>query len=139
MTFVLDNSLAMAWCFVDEQTPVTTGLLDLATETGAFAPSLWPYEAANALAMALRRQRIQPAEYTQLIDFLRSLPVTLDTASMDRAWDASAALATRFRLSVYDAAYLELAQRTGLPLATLDRPLRMAAATLGIPTLGLTG
>ena len=137
MSFVLDNSVALAWCFEEEQTPAVMALLDRVAEHGAVAPLLWPLEALNGLLVAERRQRLDAARRARLTGFLRALPVVLDSETAERAWAASAALAERFRLSVYDACYLELAQRRRLPLATLDRPLRDAAASLGIEALGL--
>ena len=121
MSFVLDNSVALAWCFADEQTPAVMALLDRVTETGAMAPSLWPLEAMNGLLMAERRGRLSAAQRVAMAGFLRALPVRLDEETAERAWEASAELAERFRLSVYDAAYLELAMRRGLPLATKSR------------------
>lgn len=137
MSFVLDNSVALAWCFEDEQTPAVMDLLDRVTETGASAPLLWPMEALNGLLVAERRRRVDAATRTQLATFLRELPIALDPDTADRAWEATAQLAERFRLSVYDAAYLELAQRRRLPLASLDRDLRDAAAATGVDLLGV--
>jgi predicted nucleic acid-binding protein len=137
LTFVLDASVAIAWCFVDEQTPAVMALLDQVTETGAIAPVLWPIEVTNVLAVSLRRKRIDATEFGDLAAFLRMVPVALDAETTARVWTDAATLANRFGISVYDATYLELARRRGLPLATLDRPLRVAAAALGIETLGL--
>ncbi len=91
----------------------------------------------NALVVAERRNRIDAAKRAVYASFLRRLPIALDTDTTSQVWDATAALAVQFRLTVYDATYLELAQRRRLPLATLDRPLRTAAAALGIEALGL--
>lgn len=137
MSFVLDNSVALAWCFEDEQTPAVMDLLDRVTETGASAPLLWPLEALNGLIVAERRRRLNAAKRTQLATFLHELPITLDLETADRAWEVSARLAERFKLSVYDAAYLELAQRRQLPLASLDRDLRIAATASGVEVLGI--
>ena len=135
MTFVLHNSIALAWCFQDEQTPEILALLDRVAESGAIAPLLWPLEALNGLLMAERRRRLTAEQRTTLASLLQDLPITLDDETATRAWAQTGALAERFALSVYDAAYLELAHRRCLPLATLDRPLRTAAATLGLPLL----
>lgn len=137
MTFVLDNSVALAWCFEDEQTPAVMALLDRVTETGATAPMLWPLEALNGLLAAERRRRLNAARRTQLAALLQALPVTIDNETADRAWAATAQLAERLGLSVYDAAYLELAIRRELPLATLDRALRTAAVGRGLEVLGV--
>lgn len=135
MTFVLHTSVALAWCFQDEQTPETLALLDRVAETGAIAPLLWPLEALNGLLMAERRRRLTGEQRHTLAALLRDLPITLDDETATRAWAETAALAERFALSLYDATYLELAHRRRLPLATLDRPLRTAATALGLPLL----
>ncbi len=137
MSFVLDNSVALAWCFEDEQTQAVMDLLDRLTETGASAPLLWPVEALNGLMMAERRRRLNATKRAQLTTFLRDLPVALDLDTAERIWTATAPLAERFKLSVYDAAYLELAQRRQLPLASLDRDLRNAAVATGLEVLGV--
>jgi predicted nucleic acid-binding protein len=136
VSFVVDNSVALAWCFEDEHTRQVMDLLDRVAETGAFAPSLWPLEALNGLLMAERRRRIHAARRERLAGFLRALPVTLDIETVDHAWTTTVRLAERHRLKVYDAAYLELAQRRKLPLATLDVDLIKAAKVLGTPVLG---
>jgi predicted nucleic acid-binding protein len=136
VSFVLDNSVALAWCFEDEQTEPIMDLLDRVAVTGAFAPSIWPLEALNGLLMAERRKRLDGKRRQRLAGFLRGLPVTLDTETADQAWTATARLAERHRLTLYDAAYLELAQRRRLPLATLDEDLIKAAKALGMTLLG---
>ena len=139
MTFVIDSSVALTWCFAEERTAETVALLDRVTDSGATAPSLWPLEILNALLMAERRKRVDFAKRHELIDALQSLPVTLDTETAAQAWITANRLAERHCLTVYDAAYLELAQRLDLPLATLDADLRKAASALGIPLLGVPG
>lgn len=137
MSLVLDASMALAWCFEDEQTPAVMGLLDRVTETGGVAPLLWPLEALNGLLAAERRRRVAPEKRATLAAFLRDLPITLDGDTAERAWDATARLATHFQLTVYDATYLELAHRRRLPLASLDQDLRTAAKASGIDVLGV--
>jgi predicted nucleic acid-binding protein len=136
LSFVVDNSVALAWCFEDEHTQPIMDLLDRVAETGAVAPSLWPLEALNGLLMAERRRRLDTKRRQRLAGFLRDLPVTLDAETADQAWTATARLAERYRLTLYDAAYLELAQRRKLPLATLDQDLIRAGKALGIALLG---
>ena len=136
MSFDIDNSVALAWCFEDEHTAPVIALLNRVTEHGAFAPALWPLEAMNGLLMAERRQRLDARRRDSLAGFLRALPINLDEETADKAWTATIRLAERYRLSVYDAAYLELAQRRKLPLATLDRDLIKAAKAVGVPLLG---
>ena len=136
MSFVLDNSVALAWCFEDEQTKTVLDLLDRVTQTGASAPMLWPLEALNGLFAAERRRRLDAVRRAKLAGFLRALPIRLDAETAGQAWEATARLAERFRLTVYDAAYLELAHRRQLPLASLDKELRHAATALGVEVLG---
>ncbi len=136
MSFVLDNSVALTWCFEDERTPATTALLEQLGQSGALAPMLWPLEALNGLLVAERRGRLDAARRHILAGFLVALPVKLDDETARQAWTATAALAERFNLSSYDAAYLELAHRRNLPLASLDRELRAAAGALGLTVLG---
>ena len=137
MTFVVDSSVALSWCFDDERTPETRALLERIGETGASAPQHWPAEVLNGLMMAERRQRIGPDQRRRLADFLRDLPIVLDAETVDQVWSAAQTLAERFRLTVHDAIYLEQARRRQLPLATLDRALRAAASSLGVSVLGL--
>jgi len=135
VSFVLDNSVALAWCFEDEQTPPIMALLDRVVETGAMAPLLWPLEALNGLLVAERRRRLDAAKRAELARLLRALPITLDDETADKSWGDTLRLADAFRLSVYDATYLELAQRRRLPLASMDRALCSAAAALGVVVL----
>ncbi|HEV2099725.1 MAG TPA: type II toxin-antitoxin system VapC family toxin [Stellaceae bacterium] len=136
MNFVLDNSVALTWCFEDERTPVTMALLEQVGESGALAPMLWPLEALNGLLVAERRGRLDAARRHILASFLAALPIKLDQETPNQAWTATAELAERFNLSSYDAAYLELAYRRNLPLASLDGDLRVAARALGLAILG---
>jgi len=139
MSFVLDSSVALTWCFEDEASSVCDALLARLSDDGAHAPSLWPLEVLNALAMAQRRGRLAAAAYQDRLSFLESLPITLDEQTAEQAWTATQRLAERHRLTLYDAAYLELAQRLELPLATLDADLRNAASAAGVALLGMAG
>ena len=136
MSLVLDNSVALAWCFEDKQSPAVMELLDRVAETGAVTTLLWPLEASNGLQAAERRRRLDAHRRATLIAFLRELPISLDAHTAEQAWGTTAALAERRRLTLYDAAYLELAQRRRLPLATLDRELADAATAEGVAVLG---
>lgn len=136
MSLVVDSSMALTWCFEDERTPAAEALLDQVAENGAVAPTLWPLEVLNGLAMAERRGRVDAARRQRLAGFLRDLPIVLDHETAAQAWTVTAHLAERCRLTLYDAAYLELAQRLNLPLATLDQDLRAAAGSLGVPLVG---
>ena len=135
MSFVVDNSVALVWCFEEEQTPGVMSLLDRVAETGAVAPQLWPIEALNGLLSAERRGRIDPERRQRLMGFLRDLPIKLDDETVPRLWTDTARLAERHRLTAYDAAYLELAMRLRLPLATGDKALIAAAGNEGITLL----
>lgn len=115
--------------------PAVMALLDRFAATGATALMLWPLDALNSLLMAEHRRRIEPEKRQELARLLRSLPITLDEETAAQAWENTARLADRFRLSIYDATYLELAERRRLPLATLDRDLISAAAALGVERL----
>jgi predicted nucleic acid-binding protein len=99
------------------------------------APLLWPLEALNGLLVAERRRRLDAAKRAELAGLLRALPITLDDETADKSWGDTLRLAEAFRLSVYDATYLELAQRRRLPLASMDRALRTAATALGVEVL----
>lgn len=132
MSFVLDNSVALAWCFEDEQTPAIMAVLDLVTEMGAVAPQLWPVEALNGLLVAERRGRISAPLRARLAGFLQALPIAIDNAMAERVWAATAPLAERHGLTAYDAAYLEVALRLALPLATTDAALVGAAREAGV-------
>jgi len=108
-----------------------------ARDTGAIAPSHWPLEVLNGLAMAERRRRIDAHRRQHFAEFLRDLPVEIDSETVAQAWSVTSRLAAHHRLALYDSAYLELALRLGLPLATLDRDLRAAGDALGVTLLGV--
>jgi predicted nucleic acid-binding protein len=138
VSLVLDASVTLAWCFDDEMTTATEAVLDHVSEAGAVAPGLWRLEVANALQAALRRKRISADFRDGSLATLARLPIAIDADADTYAWTTTLRLADRFGLTVYDATYLELAQRRSLPLATLDKPLREAAAILDVALLGET-
>lgn len=135
MSLVVDNSIALAWCFADEQTEPIMALLDRVTEVGAVAPQLWPIEALNGLLAAERRGRVNRVRRQRLAGFLQQLPITLDDETASRIWTAAAQLAEQHRLTAYNATYLELAMRLGFPLATGDKALMAAARDAGVALL----
>jgi predicted nucleic acid-binding protein len=137
VTFVLDASITLAWFHKDERTSALEGLLLRAMESGPWAPSLWPLEVANGFQQSVRRGRITLVQRNAALSALALMPVAIDPETGIQAWSTTLDLSTRYSLTVYDAAYLELAMRRGLPLATLDRVLRAAAAASGVPLLGL--
>jgi predicted nucleic acid-binding protein len=113
-------------------------LLERVAEDGAFAPQLWPLEVVNGLLIAQRRGRIDAAKRRHLAGVLRALPISIDEETGVQVWSATQTLADSHRLSIYDAAYLELALRLGIPLATGDRALAAATRALGAPLLPAT-
>jgi predicted nucleic acid-binding protein len=136
VTFVVDSSVALSWCFEDERTPATAALLERVGEAGAVVPQHWPAEVLNGLMMAERRRRIDADRRRRLAGFLGDLPLVMDADTNAHLWGTTQRLAETFRLTVYDAIYLELAHRRRLALASLDRDLCDAAAALGVPILG---
>ncbi len=130
--FVLDCSVAMAWCFEDETNPYTEAVLQDLADAGAVVPSIWPLEVANVLLVAERRKKISKAQSRRFVELLQSLPIDVDEVSTARAWDGVLSLAREQYLSAYDAAYLELAMREGLPVATADNDLKKAAKRCGV-------
>jgi len=135
MSFVLDCSVTMAWCFEDERTVATDALLERVIADGAHAPALWPVEVCNVLLSAVKRKRI-PADAVSIVaQRIASLPITVDTASADIVWNNTLQLAQHYALTSYEACYLELAQRKALPLATLDAGLRKAAVAVGVAVI----
>jgi predicted nucleic acid-binding protein len=133
--FVLDCSVAVAWCIDDEAAPATDALLDRARDEGAWVPGLWPLELANVLLQGVRRGRLSANEATARLEILRTLPIQIDEETAGRAWRETLALARTENLTAYGAAYLELALRRGLPLATKDAALRAAALRSGVEPL----
>ncbi len=136
MSLVIDSSITLAWLFEDERSPAADAVLRHVAESGAVAPSLWRLEVANALQMAVKRKRITAAFRDASIADLQALEVNIDAETDRHAWTTTLQLAEQCRLTLYDAAYLELARRLGLPLATLDEELRTASAALGVTRLG---
>ena len=135
MAFVLDCSMTMAWVFSDEANEFTEALRESLLKENAVAPVLWPIEVGNVLLVAMRRGRIAREDWVRIRDDLSALPIDIDPDSYERVLDTVLPIADEYGLSVYDAMYLELALRRGLPLATLDRKLIEAANTAGIETL----
>jgi predicted nucleic acid-binding protein len=136
MSFVLDSSITLAWIYADETTDAVMRVFDLLRREGALVPGLWRLEVANVLQMGMRRNRHNQAFRDAALADLTLLPIQVDPETDLRAWGATLELAARYRLTVYDAAYLELAVRRNLPLATLGEDLRRAAAAEKIKLLG---
>jgi len=139
VSLVLDSSATLAWVYSDETTAAIRHVFDLVSEGGAWVPGLWRLEVANILEMGVRRGRHDAAFRDATLADLSLLPVSLDGETDRQAWGATARLAERHCLTLYDAAYLELALRRRLPLATLDGELRAAAMAEGVVLLGEEG
>ena len=129
MSFVLDSSVALSWLMPDEANERTDALADALEQANAHVPAIWHLELGNALLMAQRRKRISDSEFRRCVAALSALPIEVDSAA-ELAGVLS--IARRLGLTSYDAAYLELAQRRGLPLATLDDKLRQAGKALKV-------
>jgi predicted nucleic acid-binding protein len=136
VSLVLDSSATLAWVYSQETTEAISEVLARLTDRGAWVPSLWRLEVANVLEMNVRRGRHDAAFRDAALADLAVLPISIDAETDRQAWGATVRLAARHRLTLYDAAYLELAQRRGLPLATLDKELRDAATAEGVILLG---
>ncbi|MCY3591937.1 MAG: type II toxin-antitoxin system VapC family toxin [Acidobacteria bacterium] len=136
MAFVLDASMTLAWVFPDEATETTDRLLESLLERQAYAPGLWPIEVANAFLAATRRRRLEASRWPWIRHSLDSLPIAVEPVDPTRVGSAVLELAHDRGISVYDAMYLELALRMGLPLATLDERLAAEARAVGVEALG---
>lgn len=134
--FVLDCSVTMAWFFLGEATPATDALLDQLNLGGhAVVAQHWPLEVGNTLLMGERRKRSTPADSAHFLGILGALAIETDKETGANATSATLALARSHGLTLYDGAYLELAMRRKLPLATLDKELRAAAKKVGVKCL----
>lgn len=135
MNFVLDASVALSWCFEDEGGSYAADVLEALDQGEAVVPGLWLLEIANGLLVAERKGRIGAPDAHEARRLLSALPIAVDPVARRRSFDVTPLLARSHGLSAYDAAYLEVALRYGVPLATLDGPLRAAAEEEGIELL----
>ena len=137
--FVLDNTVTMAWCFTDEAGEFSETLLNRLSDLTdtALVPALWLYEVVNVTEMAVRKGRISKDKATAFIESLTDLPIEVEDLSRTEVFGSVRAVAERYRLTSYDAAYLELAIRHRLPLAALDRDLNNAARAAGVELVQL--
>jgi len=136
MSLVLDSSATLAWVYADEIAQPIRRVIDLVGEHGAWVPGLWKLEVANILEMGIRRGRHHAAFRNATLADLALLPISVDAETDRQAWGATLQLPERHRLTLYDAAYLELALRRGLPLASLDAELRRAAQAERVVVVG---
>ena len=131
--FVADASIAIGWVHPGQATTQTAAMLDAITNGVALeVPALWPLEVSNALTVLARRRKITDDEKLTALGWLGSLPIRIDHGIASLAFSRLSDLAAAYQLSVYDAAYLELAQRRQLPLGCKDGPLRDAAKRAGV-------
>ena len=132
MTLVVDASVTLAWFFKDERDAKVDALLTRAAASGMHVPAHWALEIANGFRIAIRRGRFDQASRQESILQLERMPIVVDVETSEHAWHATLRLADAFELTPYDAAYLELAQRLRVPLATNDAALRKAALAAAV-------
>lgn len=134
--FVVDASMTLASCFQEESTPFSEAVLDLLPGDGeAVAPAMWPLEVADALLVAEPRKRLTTTDVSAVLKRIVDLRISVEPIRTHDAFGTILFLARKERLSEYDASYVELALREGLPLATLDRQLRDAVRNNGVPLI----
>jgi predicted nucleic acid-binding protein len=131
--FVVDNSVVMSWCFKDETNQYADAVLDCLSETTAFVPAVWPFEVVNVLLVAERKKRLSEADSVRFITLLSQLPIIVAHEGPQRMMKDVLALARSNNLSSYDASYLDLSMRKGIPIATLDNSLIEAAKKTNVP------
>jgi len=130
MSLVIDSSSALAWIYADEINPASRRILETVIDSGAWVPNIWPLEIGNSLHAAMVHGRIDRNFRDAALADLQLMDIKVDDETSKYAWSTSLHLAEKFKLTLYDACYLELAQRKNLPLASLDRELRLAAKAL---------
>jgi predicted nucleic acid-binding protein len=129
---VLDNSVVIAWCFPDEKNSYAIKVLRSLASCTAIVPALWASEAANVFIVGERKKCSTAADTSIWTQFLAALPITIDNQNIGRLFNDVLNVARIHNLSAYDAAYLELAMRKAIPLATLDAKLKAAAKAAGV-------
>ena len=133
--FVVDNSVVMSWCFKDETNSYADIVLNMLTKVSAVVPSIWPLEVVNVLLSAERQKRLSKSDSMRFLTLLSQLPIFVEYERPEKMMKELLALARNSKLSSYDASYLDLAMRKGLPIATLDNKLIEAAARNDVPIL----
>jgi predicted nucleic acid-binding protein len=136
VSLILDSSVTLAWILSEETSPAAQRVFQEVAASHAWVPWLWRLEIADVLEMGVRRGRHSAKFRDDTLEDLAQLPIRTDPETERHAWDAALRRASRHKLTVYDAAYLELALRRGLPLATLDKELRTAAAKQSVKLFG---
>lgn len=132
MSIVVDCSLALNWVMPDEGSGQAEAVLERVVARGGVVPPLFKIEIGNALLTGVRRRRITAALFDRALERIGELPLQTDTQGAERLWTTCVDLASKYDLSLYDAVYLELALRVGLPLATFDKKLEQAAVKAGV-------
>jgi predicted nucleic acid-binding protein len=132
--FVVDNSVVMSWCFKDETNNYADTVLGRLTEIVAVVPSIWPLEVVNVLLVAERQKRLTESDSIRFLTLLSQLPILVEYERPEMMKELLA-LARSNNLSSYDASYLDLAMRKGVPIATLDSKLIEAAKRIDVPIL----
>ena len=132
---VLDSSIALSWCFEDDASAETDALVERVRAEGAIVPGLWYLELGNVLLQAEKRGRIAAGDVATRLELIAELPIAADHETTARAWREILTLARSEGLTSYDATYLELAVRRGVPLLTRDNALADAARRLGVTVL----
>jgi predicted nucleic acid-binding protein len=132
--FVVDNSVVMSWCFKDETNNYADTVLDRLTESIAVVPSIWLLEVVNVLLVAERQKRLSESDSIRFLTLLSQLPILVEYERPEMMKELLA-LARSNNLSSYDASYLDLAMRKGVPIATLDKKLIEAAKRIDVPIL----
>lgn len=135
MSFILDASVTLSWCFSDEMTPAAVSLLKKLEHEEACVPEIWALEVGNILIMAEKKKRISYANMMEFISLLTELNIRTDKETSVKGLHEILLVAHANHLTTYDAAYLELALRTGFPLASKDQHLCKVAKSLGVKTL----
>jgi predicted nucleic acid-binding protein len=137
VSLVLDGSAALAWCFEDESTPAVDAVMMQVAREGAVVPAIWRLEVANGLQSGVRRRRLTPSRRDALLAALAEMDIAADAETDRYAWTTTVRLAERHSLTIYNASYVELAQRLSFPLATLDAAMRNAGRACGLTLLGI--
>jgi len=133
--FVIDTSVVMTWCFKDETSKYADAILDSLEVSIAVVPSIWPLEVGNVLLVAERKKRLGEADSTRFIALIAELPIMIEQEPPERMMKEILALAREHKLSTYDASYLDLSMRKGLPIATLNNGLIAAAKRSQVPII----
>lgn len=137
MSVVVDCSVAVAWCFADRETAATVELLRAVERAGMVVPAVWPLEVASVVLAGERRGTVDAGQRERFFEVLDALDVEVEPIDSGRVFGETMAHARRHGLTSYDASYLELAMRRGLPLATNDGEIVKAAAVVGVKVLGV--